>query len=433
MTRTRDKSTVSSTRFTVVDTVGSSSTTSYGTFSVSKLDRMTDVVTNRFLKRSSEGEIIINPMTKEESNPSVHQIDYWKQRVATDGVPRRWSRTHYDLWANWVPWTDSAILDKVARLEALAITDAYAKVGEADVASLVELAELRETLSFLWSPVRKMKDLTRRLHSYVKLVKRLQDNFKKRLAKWESLPPHVKKKRAKPESPKLPKLRLGKFEATDISSAWLAYRYAIMPLIYTFQDIQEHLSRETRPERDTARAKQEDEIDLEVVGTWTQYDYPNGNVFERSRRTGQARVKSRAGVIYAPDWSLNRQLGVQIHRVPMAMYEIIPLSFVTDWFHNGASVYDALTAELRALKIYGAWVTTEIEFDFKGYLEARPADSQTTCSGGGHATTGQGKWKRRRLASLADVRLLLRVEMNGKRIADALALIHVLLTTASKR
>lgn len=433
MTRTRDKSTVSLIPVTDVDTVGSSSTTSYGTISVSMLDRMTDVVTDRFHKRSSQGEIIINPMTKEVSNPSVHQINFWKQRIATDGVVRRWSRTHYWPWVDWVPWSDSAIMDRVARLEALAITDAYAKVGEADIASLTELAELRETLSFLWSPVRKMRDLTRRLHSYVKSVKRIQDNFKKRLAKWESLPPHVKKKRAKPEPPKLPKLKLGKFEATDISSAWLAYRYAIMPLIYTFEDIQKHLSRETWPERDTARAKQVDEIDLEVVGSWAQFDYPNGNVFERFMRTGQARIRSRAGVIYAPDWSLNRQLGVQIHRVPMALYEVIPLSFVTDWFHNGASVYDALTAELRALKIHGAWVTTEIEFDFKGYLEARPADSQTTCSGGGHATTGQGKWKRRRLASLADVRLLLRVEMNSKRVADALALIHTMLATASKR
>ena len=117
----------------------------------------------------------------------------------------------------------------------------------------------------------------------------------------------------------------------------------------------------------------------------------------------------------------------------MAMYEIIPLSFVTDWFHNGASVYDALTAELRALKIYGAWVTTEIDFEFDGYLEARPADSQTTCSGGGKATTVSGKWKRRRLASLADVQLRLRVELNGKRIADALALIHTMLTTVIKR
>lgn len=432
MTRTRDKSTVSTVRYTDVDTVGSSSTTSYGTISVSKTDRMIDVVTDRFRKRSSKGEIIINPMTKLTDDPVVHQLNYWKQRVAS-GVTRRWSRTHYSPSIGYRPWDDKAILDKVERLESLAITDAYAKVGEADVSTLVELAEIRETLSFLWSPVSKMKDITRRFKSWMDLVKRIQDNFKKRLAKWDALPPHVKKKRAKPEPPKLPKLRLGKFEATDISSAWLAYRYAIMPLIYTFQDIQKHLGRETYPERDTARAKQEDEIDLEVVAAWTQYNYPNGNVFERTRRAGQARVKSRAGVMFAPDWSLNRQLGVQIHRVPMAMYEIIPLSFVTDWFHNGASVYDALTAELRALKIYGAWVTTEIDFEFDGYLEARPADSQTTCSGGGKATTVSGKWKRRRLASLADVQLRLRVELNGKRIADALALIHTMLTTVIKR
>lgn len=325
------------------------------------------------------------------------------------------------------------VSEKVERLRQLAITAAYARVGSADVSTLVELAELKETLSFLYSPVRKMRDLTSSLCRHLGRIRRAQDNYTKRLSRWEKLPAHIRKRREKPKPPELPKFKLGKFEFTDISSAWLAYRYAIMPLVYSFQDIQEHLNRQVYPERDTARKKETETIDLAHTGAWDTHSALNGVIRYRSIREGHAKFVVRAGVLYAPDWSLNRQLGLQMHRIPSAMYETIPLSFVADWFQNGSEVYDALTAELRALKIHGAWVTVESEYDYTVRYELTPGDPQTACTTGGVTFRRKGKWKERKLASLSDVRFMLRTELNGKRVADGLALIHTMLATAIKK
>lgn len=206
-----------------------------------------------------------------------------------------------------------------------------------------------------------------------------------------------------------------------------------MPLIYSFQDIQKHLDREIKPARLTARAKQKEMVDLKQIGSWTSYYLPYGDTKERLVRTGMVEVTSRAGVLYAADWSLTRQLGVQLHQIPAALYEIIPLSFVTDWLHNGASVYQALTAELRSNKILGAWVVTTMVSTMDAYVEAEPLNSDTACASGVHTTTVTGKWSRRTPASMSDIQFHFRVEMNSKRIADGLSLIATMLGSIKKK
>jgi len=435
MTRTRDKSTISYGTWTMRDIIGKSSTTNSGAFSVLNHDIMRDEVTPRFKQRSKDGEIFIKPMTKHTSVASLERCNFWKQRNRPGDAVKRfeWSHEVGSAWQDYMPLHTQKVQESVERLQHLAITAAYSRVGSPDVSTLTELAELRETISFLYSPVRKMIDITRRLRSHLNRVQRIKDSYQKRLAKWESLPPHVKKRRKQPEPPVLPKRKLGKLEMEDVSSSWLAYRYAIMPLIYTFEDIQKHLTRSAFPDRDTARKKESVDIDLSEQGTWQTHSAPNGTIEYRPVRSGKVNVVVRAGVLYKPDWTLNRQLGLQIHRIPVAMYEVIPLSFVTDWFHNGMEYYDALTAELRAVKIHGAWVTTELDYQYTVSYELRPGDSETTVAPGGITFKRSGKWKERKLASLSDVKLMLRLELNGKRVADGLALIHTMLATARKK
>lgn len=150
-------------------------------------------------------------------------------------------------------------------------------------------------------------------------------------------------------------------------------------------------------------------------------------------RRGTAKVTSRAGVLYAADWSIPRQLGLQLHKVPATLYEVIPLSFVADWFWNGADYYRALTAEFRAQGILGAWVTTTVNYDYTYQLVASPNDSNTTCSPGGTTVVGSGTWKRRRKVNVSDAKLGFQVELSTKRVADALALSFNMLATAMRK
>lgn len=453
MTRIRNESSTESWPYLVTENWQGGGTSSNRIHTVSKHRVMVDEVNPDFKKRSARGELMFSPMERYVTTPlfkpSGISISAYKWKTLP--APH-WSWTN--TWATscdeelpglksltWDPRVDQSILDEIDRLEALAVTEAYAEVGSPDLELLVELAELKETLGFLWSPVKKMVNLTRRFQRHLRREARLMSRYRTALAKYHALPPHVRKKRSPPVRPKIPPFRVGDFAATDLSSAWLAYRYGLMPLIYTFQDVQKlikKMSESSKPVRATARAVAKSEIDPVYDSGWTPGVYAGASFEKKSYFQGIGTIKARAGVLYTPKWELSALMGVQLHRVPIALYEAIPLSFVADWFWNGASVYNAFTAECRAVKIHGAWVVTTVDFDLWGGVRVRslpdtPFHRCVVSGGGGDSYHVSGKWQKRRKVSLADVEVLLRTELNSKRVADGLALIHLFLANALKK
>lgn len=437
MLRVRDKSRVSSGTFQSDESYkGKPFPPNVGTRSVTSPDRMEDTLTPNFRKRSSMGEIIISPMTRLVGTRTMVN---GTSAISTN--TNSWRTTGVGIHLNlpvvtgWEVNTDAAVSAEVNRLVSLAITEAYAKVGSPDVALLTELAELKETLGFLMSPVKGLVSLTRKLRNWMVFTRKLEERHAARLAKWASLTPVQRSKRKAPGELVLPAISFGKFKASDVSSAWLAYRYAIMPLIYTFQDVEALLKKRAAaaPTRATARAKVGSTLPIsgEVYGVGRGYDTINWR--ESIDISGFANITVRAGVLYVPDFSLSAQLGLQWNRVPSALYEAIPLSFVADWAYNGSEVYDALTAEFRAQKILGAWTSVSIDFDAAWYHKMVKTSGQGSCGGHGTFLTYTGQWKMRRQASLTDVQMQLRLDMNSKRVADGLALIHTMLATAIKR
>jgi len=433
MLRTRDKSRVDIIEGQESD-FDADGTLSWGprstSSSVVSTDVMVDVVTKGFKRSSAKGGIINSPMTKHVENCIVHSVQGTFQQ--TSGKRYTWTG-QWRARGSFDPTQHSKVLEKIEQLESLAITEAFANVGKPDVAVLTELAELRETLSFLASPVKQMVKLTKRFSQYLDTVKSIYERDAIRRAKWEKLPVHIKAKRTPPPPPKLPTFNVGRWKGTDVSSAWLAFRYGLMPLIYTFQDVEKLLKKrlEGSPLRATARSKEEENVDLtsEEVAQWGWGTL----VYQHTDKVlGSCKVTARAGVLYEVDATLLTQIGVRWNRVPMALYEAIPLSFVSDWFHNGASVYDALTAEARSGKILAAWSVAKVEFDLAFVQQFGPAISGGSASGT-VSETRSGKWQRRTPASAADVRFKLRIDLSSKRIADGLALIHTFLSTGGKR
>lgn len=405
--------------------------------------RMLDNPVPRFSSRSRRGEIFVNKMVKHEESsihlPGKATLSTNTNRYETDGIhiaSMGMDAMHINVVANddgAIPFVggDSNMADTVERLEALAITKAYGDVGKADIDLLTELAELKETLTFLWSPVKAMVTLTRRFRNHLDRIDQVDKSFAKAMDRW--LRSNPKTRGPAPKGPAYPPFTVGKVQGSDIASAWLAYRYGLMPLIYTFQDAEKLLaSINENPTRATARGKEADTVSLDGASTWRNIPYGGATFRDRFVRKGEVSVKSRAGVLYAPDWSLNRRLGNQLHRVPIAMYEVIPLSFVSDWMHNGVDFYNALTAELRAQSVLGAWVVTTCEYHYTIEYESEVVSGMASVNNGVNPSFIAGKWQRRRPASLADIRLKLRLEMNGKRIADALALIYNFLVTSKK-
>lgn len=435
MNRVRDNSTVRP--FVAIETVfEADGSISYGpmskTFSTIQADVMTDVVTPGFRRASALGEIYIKPMTRVKCTRTIGGTD---TLIRVINGPSHVSSGFPPLVGPDVsPWGDEKVRKLVAELEGDAITESFARVGSPDVAVLTELAELKETLSFLFSPVRAMVKLTRRFRRHLDVVSRMELAYQHRLSKWQSLPDRVRARREQPKPPKLPTFKVGKWEGKDVPSAWLAYRYGIMPLIYTFQDVEALIKKriEGTSIRATARSKKKGTVDLTGINGSHLLEWRGTTYRYDQVKSGGCQVTVRAGVLYSVDASLMTQLGLQWNRVPMALYEAIPLSFVTDWFHNGAEVYDALTAEFRSKGILGSWVTTRIDFDVQYKDEIHP--HATNCIAHGRRTLDvSGATRERKLTSGSDVKFSFRNDLNLKRVADGLALCYTLLATARKK
>jgi hypothetical protein len=311
------------------------------------------------------------------------------------------------------------LVSDISRCEAIAVTGAYAKVGSPDVDSLVTIGEMRETLAFLLSPARAALRLSKRANAIERTLQRDKAGFDRRMSAYNRLPPE---KRARTASPKMPKrdMRLGDFHVTDLAGLWLAFRYGIMPLIYESQDYWDAFNKAASTlERVTARDKFESSD--EIVSVTDHGVLPFAGDRQVTTKTLSYKVSCRAGVLYKPRVETTQsKYGLEIHRFPSTLWELIPLSFVYDWLVNMSDVLDALTAELRCDKVLSAWVTTRVEWAYSAQRTMTPTEAGV---GGTSVFSEGGTFVRRRAASLLDVSLRLRLEMNAKRVADAFALV----------
>jgi hypothetical protein len=316
---------------------------------IPKIKYMEDVVTAGFDKKSAAGQVFINPMKSRSTAPFASPGSFVFQGKA-DGLGRRaqWSsspvyfapRINGSLEA-----LPEAVRAQVDSLSGLAITSAAARVNSATAESLVTLAELQETLSFMASPVKSMVALTKRASSWMAYYDRTMDAHVRRVDRYKQLPDKIRARREPPRAPVIRPFKVGKFTATTIPSLWLAYRYGIMPLIYEFEAYSKFLADAGKPARETARAKAVDTFKFSTSDVTEEGDDSStGRVRVTDDYQLEGDISVRAGFLYEVDWSLQKQLGLGFDRVPMALYERIPLSFVADWFWNGADVYNALTA-----------------------------------------------------------------------------------------
>lgn len=438
MSRVRDKSTTQTVAgaYRQVHRDGSIALSGTTSSLVTQHDVMTDIVTPRFKRRSASGETIVSPMSKLLCNNSLRGVT-WSSQGAPDSQGRR---HRWDAFP-WVP--DRLVVDgnpvaaypelgsSIDKCIGIAVTDAAAKVGTADVEALVSLAELRETIAFLRKPVQGMVSLTRRFMSWRRYRERKNASYSRALERYRSLPARVQAKRKAPEKPVINPFKVGKFSAMDIPSAWLAYRYGIMPLIYEFEGIAKILSDTPRPVRQTVRARAQDTFKRESTRSFAAgSDGDTGEVVVTEVDTFDARIEVRAGFLYEVDWSIQSQLGLSPSRVPAAIYELIPLSFVADWFWNGASYYDALTASCRAKAILGGWSVSKVTYEFTRTRGITAGGPNTIVSGGSPAVVIQefGVLTKRSPKSTSDAEVRFRVALNTKRVADGLSLILQMLT-----
>lgn len=125
------------------------------------------------------------------------------------------------------------------------------------------------------------------------------------------------------------------------AGSWLEYRYGWRPLMKDIQDGLEALEKVYSP-RMTSRATRSVTSELTGATSWVSQ---GGLLTHHGTSVTKADVTCRAYCLYEWLSSLfdsSRAHGVRISDIPSAMWELVPYSFVVDWFVNTTSLINAL-------------------------------------------------------------------------------------------
>lgn len=139
-----------------------------------------------------------------------------------------------------------------------------------------------------------------------------------------------------------------------IGDNWLKYRYGFTPLVMTTNEIlQGEFSVDRKPQRYTARGFASDHAstsdDTTTLGSY--WDVENAISVTK-------KVDVRAGVLYEHAFTRIDRYGVRLMDIPSVAWELIPYSFVIDWFINTNDLVRAVSPKANT-NVLAQWTTTK--------------------------------------------------------------------------
>lgn len=292
--------------------------TSPNEFKTGSLQTMNDSVIHRYHERVSRGEIFMNPMssTRIESNPETGVGRHVVNKADTNfcsGSPRRWEHRQQSNTSTYAaaafaldpgglrsgPLPVGKVISDsdVAVMQREATTKVLAGRGHGDSNLFESLAEADQTLGLFRRPLSSL------------------DGFLNR--------------------------KSAKAFALSGAAAWLTYRYGVMPFIRDMTNIVEGLGKKVGKRRKTTRAKLEvskNSIEIRSTGSYGGWA---SNVSHQV--TDIVSVRAMSLDEYVADLASN--IGFTGKGLVTLPWELIPFSFVADWFVN---VGDYLNAHVPA-------------------------------------------------------------------------------------
>jgi len=289
---------------------------------------MSDVVVPGYAKRSAAGEIFNNPMSsfKSEREYSLSTLSYYVPYAPS--VPLGNRSCSYEYAQTISPSTNPLdhigsqvghldVLINVQNLINLASTEAVANIDKPTFDGATFIGELRETIQYFRNPLNSLK-------------REVEDarRWKRRKRKLDT-----------------------KTTAEYISDNWLSYRYSIRPILNDLRNAAEAVARtvlDHEPVRKTARGSASESGTSNASGSASFTDYNTSTNTTKSVRTG---------VLYELSRDPNT-FGVGTERIGVALWEVIPLSFVLDWFFNVGTFIEAITP-IAGVRRLSSWTTVQ--------------------------------------------------------------------------
>jgi hypothetical protein len=147
------------------------------------------------------------------------------------------------------------------------------------------------------------------------------------------------------------------------ANAWLEYRYGWRPLVTdamkVISDV-EQIKLNYRPPRLVARSQETDGSTMTV--SFADVLLPNSSLRASGTCSRFVQVRASAGVLYqsaitgSTSAAMAKVLGTRTRDLPATVWEVIPFSFVMDWFVNVGDWVQAVTPNPE-VQILGHWTT----------------------------------------------------------------------------
>lgn len=309
-------------------------------------EHMTDVVTPNFKALSASGQIINNPMESAFERLEDAVATYYNriQTQYTNSSKTAWYGTRvYGMWSasselgSFLSSPVGGANGSLAlSLAAQATTTAHARASSSEIQGLVTVAEAGKTVGSIAS-------IMRRALKIVKKAKRLE---------FMALANEI--------SPK------------ELQDRYMELRYAIRPLYYDLRGARDAYAKTlTSSQRITTRGYANG-----TASNADTYSRNDGNTFTVATRTVNVKVEARAGVLSDVDVSAASAWGLD--QVLESMWEIVPFSFIVDWFLNVGETIAANSPsmgvrELASWSTVIATVTQQNSLASVGFVSTPPA------------------------------------------------------------
>lgn len=284
---------------------------------------MTDVVTKDYKKKVAQGQIINNPMTKTTTTNYKNFVEYdWSWENYENGLlksygfgigPRVSDATFICGAAPACPTLNrQSLIDR-------AVASAHASCDLSEVAILATLGEGKETILSIFQILRRVYNIYRAIRKLDLKVLRNEVKLK------------------------------------EVADRYMEYRYALRPLYYDAKQICNAYTADVNKvhDRQTFRGYAEDVITDKGDYSLSLSDYRTSTVTYSHTK----KISVRAGVL-CQITSSSRGMTWGAFNIPQTMWELMPFSFIFDWFLNIGDVINSFSPK-AGLNELASWAVVE--------------------------------------------------------------------------
>lgn len=326
-------------------------------------ESMTDVVTSDFEKLRNNGLIVNNPMTKQTVTRSypMFEFDGWVEFAKKFCTPARWEPYSYkEMYGTvYLPGTNPDFKNEagffvsapdmsgdIGAAKSLAINEAWANIDSSELMALVSLMESGKTLMGI-------TDTFRRLNKFLKNVKRLQ------LTELRKMVPTRRdrdliRKRGKRAWNSIKE----EFSFDALMDRYMELRYGWRPLVYDVRGAFNAYKAEYGKMRQTFRGFER--ISASTQGDPVKIWAPTWATWASHHIWGtpstEVEVAVRAGVLTDVDLDNMDPWGISL--LPESLLELVPYSFVLNWFFNISDTLAAWTPNV-GFNPLASWVSVK--------------------------------------------------------------------------